>query len=261
MQAERGYLIPAVNTDTVDYVACARALSLSIKQWHPTALTCLLTDTVIEDSAFDYVVPLPFGDQARDSEWKLSNDWQCFRATPFRQTIKLEADMLAVSPVDHWWTLFEHRDVVISQGCRTYHDTPATSRAYRKLFDNNDLPDVYNAITYWRRSNQAKAFFDMVQSIFENWPQWRTLLKFPDDNPTTDVVYAMAAQVLGVENVTLPPGHGPSIVHMKSGIQAVHGPDWTQELVWEHTDPGLRIQTVAQFGFFHYHNKEWILHG
>lgn len=261
MLAERGYLIPAVNTDTVDYVACARALSLSIKQWHPTALTCLLTDTVIEDSAFDYVVPLPCGDQARDSNWKLSNDWQCFRATPFRQTIKLEADMLATSPIDHWWTLFELRDVVISQGCRTYYDTPATSRAYRKLFDNNHLPDVYNAITYWRRSSQAKAFFDMVQNIFENWPQWRTLLKFPDDVPTTDVVYAMAAQVMGVENVTLPPGHGPSIVHMKSGIQAVHGPDWTQELVWEHTDPGLRIQTVAQFGFFHYHNKEWILHG
>ena len=261
MQAERGYLIPAVNTDTVDYVACARALSLSIKQWHPTALTCLLTDTVIEDSAFDYVVPLPCGDQARDSNWKLSNDWQCFRATPFRQTIKLEADMLATSPIDHWWALFELRDVVISQGCRTYYDTPATSRAYRKLFDNNHLPDVYNAITYWRRSSQAKAFFDMVQNIFENWPQWRTLLKFPDDVPTTDVVYAMAAQVMGVENVTLPPGHGPSIVHMKSGIQAVHSPDWTQELVWEHTNPGLRIQTVAQFGFFHYHNKEWILHG
>jgi len=261
MLAERGYLIPAVNTDTVDYVACARALSLSIKQWHPTALTCLLTDTVIEDSAFDYVVPLPCGDQARDSNWKLSNDWQCFRATPFRQTIKLEADMLATSPIDHWWTLFELRDVVISQGCRTYYDTPATSRAYRKLFDNNHLPDVYNAITYWRRSSQAKAFFDMVQNIFENWPQWRTLLKFPDDVPTTDVVYAMAAQVMGVENVTLPPGHGPSIVHMKSGIQAVHSPDWTQELVWEHTNPGLRIQTVAQFGFFHYHNKEWILHG
>ena len=169
--------------------------------------------------------------------------------------------MLATSPIDHWWALFELRDVVISQGCRTYYDTPATSRAYRKLFDNNHLPDVYNAITYWRRSSQAKAFFDMVQNIFENWPQWRTLLKFPDDVPTTDVVYAMAAQVMGVENVTLPPGHGPSIVHMKSGIQAVHSPDWTQELVWEHTNPGLRIQTVAQFGFFHYHNKEWILHG
>jgi hypothetical protein len=33
--------------------------------------------------------------------------------------------------------------------------------------------------------------------------------------------------------------------------------DWTQELVWEYGNPGLRINTVAQWGAFHYHIKEW----
>ena len=178
-----------------------------------------------------------------------------FQVSPYRQTIKLEADMIAATPVDHWWTMFEHRDLVISQGCRTIYNEPSTTRFYRKIFDINELPDVYNAITYWRLSSTAKEFFELVRSIFENWSEYKKLLKFPEDVPSTDVVYAMAAKTLGPELVTLPPGYGPNIVHMKRLHQPLQGEDWTKELVWE-TDP-VRINTVAQFGFVHYHVKDW----
>lgn len=251
--AERGYLIPAINSSTVSYTDCAEQLAISIRQWHPDANIAIMTNDRCDWSLFTHVVELPAGDIHG-----YANDWQCFSASPYRQTIKLEADMLCTSLVDHWWQLFEHRDVVISQGCRTFYNEPATSRFYRKLFDTNNLPDVYNAITYWRLSTTAREFFDLVRNIFENWPQWQTLLKFPDDTATTDVVYAMAAVVMGVENVTMPPGLGPSIVHMKRYIQPTHSNDWTQELVWEHTNPGLRINSVAQTGMFHYHIKDWL---
>jgi hypothetical protein len=67
----------------------------------------------------------------------------------------------------------------------------------------------------------------------------------------------MAAKIMGVENVTLPAGLGPQIVHMKRHMISTQTADWTKELVWEHTNPGLRIQTVAQWGLVHYHIKEW----
>ena len=239
--AERGYLIPAVNSGTVDYVACAEQLAASIRQWHPEANITILTREM-----------LPYGDLGG-----FANDWQCFAASPYRQTIKLEADMIAASPIDHWWTLFENRDVVISQGCKDMYNQPSECRTYRQIFDQNQLPDVYNAVTYWRLSQAAKEFFDLVRKIFENWSDYRTLLKFPDDQPTTDVVYAMAAVILGVETVTLPKGMGPVITHMKRGIIPTLTEDWTNELVWENTNPGVRIQTVAQSGFFHYHVKDW----
>jgi hypothetical protein len=235
---ERGYLIPAVGKE---YVDCAKRLQASILQWHPTANITILTNEM-----------LPAGDQGGQA-----NDWQVFRASPYRQTIKLEADMLCAGPIDHWWTLFENRDVVISQGARTYYDQPAISRHYRKIFDQNNLPDVYNAITYWRLSTTAQEFFELVRAIFEQWSEFRKLLKFPDDRATTDVVYAMAAQILGVEKVTLPPGLGPQIVHMKRHIIQTQTDDWTQELVWEHTNPGLRIQTMAQHSLVHYYVKGW----
>jgi hypothetical protein len=195
---------------------------------------------------------LPHGDQGG-----YANDWQCWHVSPYRETVKLEADMIAAGPIDHWWTLFEHREVVISQGARDFYDKTTACRKYRKIFDDNGLPDVYNAITYWRVSQTAQQFWRLVRSIFEHWDHYRTLLRFPDDVATTDVVYAMAAQIMGREMVTLPERFGPSIVHMKPYINAFKSNDWTQELIWER-DP-LRINTVAQWGLVHYHVKHWTL--
>jgi len=247
---ERGYLIPAVDSDSVDYLRCAVQLARSIRYWHPDANITALTVKRCSDPVFDHVIPLPFGDQGG-----YRNDWQVFHASPYRQTIKLEADMIAAGPVDHWWTLFERRDVVVSLGARDFYDQPAESRYYRKIFDQNDLPDVYNAITYWRLSATAKEFFGLVRSIFDQWAEYKTLLKFPEDSPSTDVVYAMAAKIMGPESVTLPQGLGPNIVHMKRHIIPTQSHDWTQELVWENNP--LRINTVAQWGLVHYHVKDW----
>ena len=235
---ERGYLIPAIGAE---YERCAQRLKSSILHFHPNTHVTIVTGDM-----------LPHGDLGG---W--ANDWQMFQVSPYRQTIKLEADMIAVSPIDHWWSLFELRDVVISLGARTYYDESATSRYYRKLFDQNNLPDVYNAITYWRLSKTAQDFFQLVKNIFENCNLFKKLLKFPEETPSTDVVYAMAAQILGPEQVTLPKGLGPSIVHMKRYINNLQGEDWTRELIWE-TDP-FRINTIAQWGFVHYHIKEWTL--
>jgi hypothetical protein len=231
-------LIPAIG-DT--YVKCAEQLANSIVQKHPHAHVTILTSDL-----------LPFGDQGG---W--ANDWQCFWASPYRQTIKLEADMIAASDIDHWWTLFELRDVVVSQGARTWQDKSAHSRFYRRMFDQNNLPDVYNAITYWRLSSTAQEFFNLVKTIFQNWTEYSRLLKFADPQPSTDVVYAMVAQIMGPERVTLPKGLGPTIVHMKQHINGLQTEDWTQELIWENNP--FRINTIAQWGFVHYHVKEWRL--
>jgi hypothetical protein len=240
----------AVNTSDTDYVSCAQQLSLSLKQHHAHARVCLVTDQAIADPAFDHVrliVP--------DASNPYANDAQLFKLSPFRETIKLEADMLIASPIDHWWSMFRHRDVVLSQGCRNWQDQESTARHYRRLFDDNHLPDIYNAITYWRLSDTAKEFFGLVKNIFAYWTLYRTLIKFSPKQPDTDLVYAMAAQIMGVERVTVP--GSPQIVHMKRHHAGTQTETWTQELVWE-TDP-LRIQTVAQWGAFHYCEKEWRL--
>ena len=81
------------------------------------------------------------------------------------------------------------------------------------------------------------------------------MIKFSEDVASTDVAYAMAAQIIGPELCTMPYVSYPKITHMKKHIIDTTSEDWTRELVWEYNP--LRINTVAQFGAFHYHVKDW----
>lgn len=253
-KAEQGFLIVAINTPTCDYMGCAELLAKSIRYYHPDVEIGLLTnDEVKRPHLFTRIqsFPYPLANNA------FANDWQVFHATPFRETIKLEADMLITQPVDHWWTLLRNRDIVVSTGCRDWQDRRASARHYRKVFDANQLPDVYNAITYWRRSETAQEFFTTVQNIFEHWSDYSSLLKFPEHEPTTDVVYAMAAKIIGPEQCTMPFASYPQIVHMKRHIIGSQREKWQDELLWEYNQYILRVQSVTQFRPFHYQRKDW----
>lgn len=240
----------AVNTDSVDYVDMARRLFASLRHWNPEARTCLITDKEVEAVEFDHVRLLV------PQHNPYANDPQAFRLTPFRETIKLEADMLIVSAIDHWWTMLRHRDLVISTGCRSWPGQLSQQRRYRKIIDENRLPDVYNAITYWRFSETSQQFYQLVRDVFANWDAVRQTIKFAEEIPSTDVVYAIAAQVIGPDTVTLPFATYPKITHMRPAIAGTAG-SWTQELVWEIHDGRLRVETVPQWGAFHYHAKDW----
>jgi hypothetical protein len=242
----------ALNTPQVDYLDCARTLTKTIKQWNPHASVCLITDqTHANDPLYDHYRVI----ENIDCNNLYANDWQVFFQTPYRETIKLEADMMIASSIDHWWTMFRHRDVVISTGCRTWQDQASGARHYRKVFDANNLPDVYNAITYWRLCQTARDFFVLVRDIFANWAEFKKLIRFPEDVPSTDLVYAMAADIIGRELVTMSFTTYPRIVHMKQAHAGTKTQQWTNELVWE-MNP-MRIQTQAQWGAFHYHVKDW----
>ena len=246
---EQGYVILAVNSADRDYISCAKTLARSLKHWNPKASVCLITDSIDhhDSSVFDHCQVM-----AVTESNPYANDWKVFELSPYRETIKLEADMLIVSSIDHWWNMCRHRDVVVSTGCRNFYDRVSDNRYYRHFIDQNHLPDVYNAVTYWRRSQTAHQFFELVKQIFQNWPSFKKLVKFPEDQPSTDFVYAMAAEIMGPENVTLPFASYPRIIHMKQRHINTKTEQWPEELVWELDHGHLRINTVAQWGAFHY---------
>jgi hypothetical protein len=246
-EADRGYLIVAGITDGVDYISCAETLAKSLKYWHPDVKICLVTDHEnYANPLFDYVRQFP---QGNTGGW--STDWQVFYASPFHETVKLEADMVVSGPIDHWWPLYRNKPVWISTGARDFHGTTSTVRHYRKIFDHNNLPDVYNAITYWRVSPDAQRFFNNVKQCFEDWDKIKLNIKLGSDEiANTDLIYALN----GSDFVT--PGTGPQIVHMKPRILGTSADDWAKELTWEVDDGVLRINGHNQHGFVHYHQKE-----
>lgn len=255
-KADKGYLILADNNDTTDYVSCATTLCKSIKHFHPTAKVAIITNDHVDADIFDFVIPFPY--PTSNEQWKLNNDWQAFYASPFHETIKLEADMLCSGPIDHWWPMFRQFPLWVSTGCRNLHNERSEQRYYRKIFDANSLPDTYNAITYWRASFEAQNFFATVKSLFDpdQFKNVMTQLKFGMyEQPNTDLIYALALILCEYENFTTP-DFGPSIVHMKQAIIGSSVEEWYKDFTWELVDGVLRVNGVAQQGLVHYYFKE-----
>lgn len=253
----KGFVIPAINTNDVNYVRCAEVLAHSIRRKAPKVDITLLTDNDSPNPYFHRVVKLPYGDLAPNSNWKLINDWQVYEASPYDYTIKLEADMYFPENIDYWWDTLKEREVVVSSTIRDYKGNVSRSREYRRFIDNNQLPDVYNAITYFKKGTAANRFFSIVRSVFENWDKFKQELKCDLNEPaTTDWAYSIACHLEGVENTTLPLFDQMSMVHMKPGINNLLVEDWTKELNYECSEQ-LKINTFPQRYPFHYHVKDF----
>lgn len=240
----RGFVIMAQGDD---YVKCANTLKASIKRVMPKANVTIVTTEM-----------LPYGDQAPNTNWKLQNDWQVYDASPYDETIKLEADMYIPRNIDHWWEVLSNQDVVVSSLIRNFKQEISDVRMYRRFIDDNNLPDVYNAITYFKKSDTAKHFFDIVRDVFENWNEYKTILKCnPQEIATTDWAYSIACHIIGIEKTMLPTFTEMSMIHMKQYINGTATENWTDTFIYECLPNQIRVQTIPQQYPFHYHVKNF----
>jgi hypothetical protein len=237
----------AQDTENTSYTRCAETLKKSIQRVMPEADVTIITTDM-----------LPYGDLSTDSDWKLINDWQVYEASPYDYTIKLEADMYIPRNIEHWWDVLKDRDLVVSKTIRNYKQEISKIRVYRKFIDDNKLPNVYNAITYFKKSEVATEFFNLVRDIFTNWIEYKKILKCsPEEIVTTDWVYAIACHIMGEEKTTMPNFTEMSMVHMKPYINNIPTENWTDTLIYECLPDQLRIQTFPQQYPFHYHVKNF----
>lgn len=254
----KGFVILAENTEKADYISCAEVLAMSIKKVMPKSNITLISNGVSMCSAFDHVVELPYGDLDPTGDWKLINDWQVYEASPYEHTIKLEADMFIPQSIEYWWDVLKERDLVVCTNIRDYKQEISVARNYRRFIDDNKLPDTYNAITYFKKSAIAEKFYKQVRIIFENWKEYKSILKCNvDELATTDWVYAIASHNIGIEKTTLPNFNQFSFVHMKKHINNCPSEDWTESFVYECLPHCVRIQTVPQLYPLHYHVKSF----
>ena len=266
-QAQQGFLTIAQNTNAVDYLRLAYVQAMSIKITMPGSLYAVLVDAntmkLVTDQhrqVFDYIIEIPT-DWAKDDSWKMRNEWQVFYLTPFKETIKLESDLVFTRSIAHWWHAFRLRNIVLSQGCRDYQQNISSCRSYRKLFDDNELPDVYTGLMYFRYSQEAAEFFWYAEKIFSEWETVSsTLLKnYRNEDPSTDVVYALVAKILGEDVCTLPSIDFINFVHMKPDVNGFSKTvAWPDLVVCETDLPMVRINNVNQYHPLHYHDKNWV---
>ena len=230
-----------------DYVKCAELLKKSIIHYMPDSNVTIVTTDM-----------LPYGDQAPDTNWKLQNDWQVYEASPYEYTIKIEADMLITRSIDYWWDVLKQKDVVVCSTIRNFKQEISNETFYRRMLVENKLPNVFNGITYFRKSDTAQEFFELVKEIFENWKDYRNILVCDvNEKATTDWVYAIACHLMGLEKTTMPNFTDMSFTHMKMMINGLPTEDWTDSLIYELNPQSLRINTYTQMYPFHYHIKDF----
>lgn len=267
----KGYLILAQNTRKSDYAKLAYGLALSIKNSQSTVNEiCLVTDEAVLPSkyydVFDHILPVPWVDHAAMSKWKIENKWKYYHVTPFDETVVLDADMVFPEDISHWWGVLAEKDIWITDKPRTFKGDIITSTKYRDAFVSNNLPNVYTAFMYFKKTNLTAELFKLVELIFNNWE--RFYYNFLDENRpkrlSGDVAYALAIKILGIENECFGSLNSlPSFVHMKGHLQGIDenliSENWTENIpTYFGSDGRFKIGNYQQTLPFHYHIKEWL---
>jgi hypothetical protein len=259
---QQGYFTFAQNTQSVNYLELAYAQAASIKQTQKINKYAVAVDSetkkLITDKhqkVFDYVVDIV--DPVANA---MGNEWQAWQLTPFKETIKLESDILFTTNVDHWWTGLRLQEVCFTTKVRDYFGRVSKDRSYRKFFDENNLPDVYTGMYYFRFGQQSLKLFQLAFAIYSNWEYFRDNLKnCREELPSTDVVFAIAARLLGVELCTNPALDYPSFVHMKGSVNHLHSSaNWQNILQHELNGTELTINFNRQLWPVHYYQKDFI---
>lgn len=268
----RGFFTFAQNNSKTDYVRLSYALALSLKasQIGVKGLTIGVTPgTVVPDEyawAFDQIIEIPWGDDASDSEWKLENEWKAIHVSPYDETIKLDCDMLLFNDISHWWDMMSSRDFWICNRVIDYRGNTIHDQTHRKVFKENDLPNVYTGFMFFKKTPETFELFKLVEAMFYNWHFFSELClgyKNRPSSPTTDVVFSLALKLLDLDQTWYQPNPYPTFAHMKTVLQGWKHDDlrddWTSHVdVFFNNGLECKIGNHRQSYPLHYHVKSFV---
>lgn len=253
----KGHLIFAQNSD-IDYIRQAYALALSIKKYNTIKDVCLVTNDLVPldyINAFDYVINFPWGDMAEKTEWKVENRWKIIHCTPFKETLVYDSDMLLLGNNDHLWYWLEGTDVSLTSRVYNYKRQVIDERLnpYRRTFVENDLPNVYCGLFYFKKNKKSFEFFRWVELIMKDYEKYYNIFtpNMTQKFCSMDVSAAIAAKILNLsKNQIL------SFTHMKARIQGweLNSDDNWQKYVINYFNRNfeLTVGNYSQSGLFHY---------
>lgn len=293
-EGRRGYITVAENSKSGDYLKMAYALALSLKvsdQKCSDLTVCVPEGTEVPDKyrkVFHNVVEMYGKDRSMYSEWKVLNKWKVYNLSPYQETVLLDADMLFPplgEDISPWWDNMCNSDIFPCVMPRTYRNERIVINDYRKAFEANNLPMLYTAFFYFRKSERTKEYFDLIRDVTDLWSHLKYHLderQFPieatrafgenytwyhymPDLPTKlsgDLAFSVAAKLM---NFQFPiNSYLPTFIHMKSGCQGFEDPkrrkreDWTEFLNVEFNERFFSIENHLQLYPVHYHVKRFL---
>jgi hypothetical protein len=167
--------------------------------------------------------------------------------------------MLLTSSIDWWWNYLCQHDLVLSKDCFDFRGNVVKDVAYRQLFESNKLPNVYNALTYFRKSQWATEFYKYCELVTNNWSAIKEhcLTACDTEFPNTDEIYALAYKMLDPLDEKFVEYDWFKFTHNKNLINGIrHSVDNQQYLYPMEMNDRLYVGAYRQQGVWHYHNKK-----
>ena len=259
---EKGFLIYANNTWKTDYLKQAYALGLSIKLFNPNAHITVVTNTEVSDRYKKVLDDVIFNKIQPRSILNAEDRINAFDISPYLKTIVLDADTLVTENLDGWWKYLKNYMIFYSSAIRTYRGVIDRSVVYRKVFVRNQLPNLYNTIHYFEKSEEAALFYRMQRLVIENWK-----LFYDKYTPTKkqkwcsmDVSSAITSKLLCNEDEITAKDSFINVVHLKPKHQG-----WKFDYVKSSTAITLNfsknnfyIGNYKQNGIIHYVEKGFL---
>jgi len=263
----KGIVVLAQNNENDDYVEQACLLAMSLNTHNTTPISLITNDNVPEEyiNLFDKIIPIPFGDSADKSEWKVENRWKIYHASPYNETIVMDTDMLVLQNIDTWWDFLSKYEMYFTSSVLTYKGNPADTSYYRKTFIQNNLPNLFAGFHYFKKCDFAQEFYTWLELVVNNWETFYEQHLEGSSRPkhvSIDVCAAIVAKILDCESaITNKISKFPSFTHMKPYCQGWNEvqTSWQDQVgVYISKDANLKIGNYAQTGILHYTEKDFL---
>jgi len=173
---------------------------------------------------------------------------RAYELSPYDETVILDADMLLLDNIDHWWEHLAKFPLLITNRINDYRGNLVVNSPYRITFVSNDLPSCYTAFAYFNRNAQAEEFFRLLKEVVTDWDYWSW--KYTPVNrqpkPSIDVAMGIAVAHLGIHPFT--PLDYPTFTHMKPE-------NWRTSQTLDVQPGQVKIGNYIQTGILHYVDK------
>lgn len=256
---DRGYLLIATGKQ---YVKQAYLCAKSIKETQTLNNVSIATADDIPDeykSVFDHVIELPWISKAESNSMFLTEQrWKSYHITPYEETVVLDADMVFIDDVSHWWDYMKEHSVLLTTNVKTFKNTPITSDYYRKAFTANHLPNVYCAYHYFKKDDVALDYYQTLEHICKNQKEYYKVYvpKHKPDRGSMDINHAIAVLHTGLKHYTL---DTLCFTHMKSHLQSFVEPSesWIDDVPFYANNLDIKIGNYRQTGILHYTDNQF----
>lgn len=184
-EKSRGILAFAYNVDTIDYVAIAKT-TLELASKKLGLPYTLISDQELQNSSHNMRYDIDTGSFI---QWRNVGRHHAYELSPYEETLVIDVDYLILN--DNLNKIFKTDwDYLLTR------NSMALTTTWPKTMGKTSLPYVWATVFAFRKTNQAKLFFDLVGRIQRNYSYYRALFNIDDRNFRNDYAFAIADIVL-----------------------------------------------------------------